>query len=157
MFAEYQALLTRRLKINGEYGRLFHPIRLPPQITGSYTRFLSCGRSISGEGTRSDHSPKGEGQAAPRASCRRIKAGNDNERSVKPQLKSNSQRTFCRLPRLVCSVEGTSIHCNGLVARRPTASERRNRQLQCRTQGRGWLCRRPRQQGRISPFYRRVA
>src|SRR6516165_4819239 len=50
-----------------------------------------------------------------RASCRRIKAGNDNERSVKPQLKSNSQRTFCRLPRLVCSVEGTSIHCNVTV------------------------------------------
>ena len=41
MFAEYPALLTRRLKINVEYERLFHPIRLPPQITGSYTKFLS--------------------------------------------------------------------------------------------------------------------
>jgi len=72
MFAEYPALLTRRLKINVEYERLFHPIRLPPQITGSYTRFLSCGRSISGEGTRY------------RAIARRAKAGPRYARIVPP-------------------------------------------------------------------------
>ena len=38
------ARLIRPLKINAEYERLFRPIQLRPQITGSYTRFLSCGR-----------------------------------------------------------------------------------------------------------------
>jgi len=38
------ARLIRPLKINVEYERLFRPIQLRPQITGSYTRFLSCGR-----------------------------------------------------------------------------------------------------------------
>jgi hypothetical protein len=32
------------LKINVEYERLSHPIQALPQITGSYTRFLRCGR-----------------------------------------------------------------------------------------------------------------
>ena len=44
MFAEYPAPLTRPLKINVEYERLSHPIQLQPQITGSYTGFLRCGR-----------------------------------------------------------------------------------------------------------------
>jgi len=44
MFAEYPAPLTRPLKINVEYERLSHPIQVPPQITGSYTEFLKCGR-----------------------------------------------------------------------------------------------------------------
>jgi hypothetical protein len=37
------APLTRSLKINVEYERLSHPIQALPQITGSYTGFLSCG------------------------------------------------------------------------------------------------------------------
>jgi len=47
VFAEYLAVLTRPLKTNVEYARLCHPIRLQPQITGSYTKLLSCGRSTS--------------------------------------------------------------------------------------------------------------
>jgi hypothetical protein len=44
MFAEYLELLIPPPKTYVEYGRLFHPIQVPPQITGSYTRFLRCGR-----------------------------------------------------------------------------------------------------------------
>jgi hypothetical protein len=44
MFAEYPAPLTRLLRINVEYERLSRPIPVLPQIAGSYTRFLSCGR-----------------------------------------------------------------------------------------------------------------
>src|SRR5262249_41503084 len=49
MSAEYRAPLTRPLKINVEYARSLHPIRLQRQITKSYTRLSSCGRSISGK------------------------------------------------------------------------------------------------------------
>ena len=44
MCADYPELLTHRLKINVEYERLSHPIQFLPPITGSYTRFLRCGR-----------------------------------------------------------------------------------------------------------------
>jgi len=44
MFAVYPAPLTRPLKINVEYERLSHPIQVQPQITGSYTGLLRCGR-----------------------------------------------------------------------------------------------------------------
>jgi hypothetical protein len=44
MFAEYPAPLTRPLKINVEYERLSHLMQVLPQITGSYTGSLSCGR-----------------------------------------------------------------------------------------------------------------
>jgi hypothetical protein len=51
MFPEYLALLTRPPKINVEYERLSHPIQFPPQITGTYTKCLKCGRQISGKTT----------------------------------------------------------------------------------------------------------
>ena len=51
MFAEYPELSILPLKINVEYERLSHPIQALPQITGSYTGFLSCGRLISGKAT----------------------------------------------------------------------------------------------------------
>src|SRR5215472_11388636 len=47
MSAEYRAPLTRPLKMNVEYARSLHPIRLQRQITRSYTGLSSCGRSIS--------------------------------------------------------------------------------------------------------------
>ena len=47
MFAEYPELSILQLKINVESEQLCHPILFPPQITGNYTKFLSCGRWIS--------------------------------------------------------------------------------------------------------------
>ena len=45
---EYPERLTPPLKINAEYERSSHPIQALPQITGSYSRCMRCGRWISG-------------------------------------------------------------------------------------------------------------
>jgi hypothetical protein len=44
MFAEYPELSILPLKTNVEYEQLSHLIQVLPQITGSYTGFLRCGR-----------------------------------------------------------------------------------------------------------------
>jgi hypothetical protein len=49
MLAEYLELLIPPLKTNVGYERLFLPIQLGPQITGTYTGFLKFGRSIGGK------------------------------------------------------------------------------------------------------------
>jgi hypothetical protein len=49
MLAEYPELLIRPLKPNAGYERLFRPIQLAPQITGTYIGFWKFGRSIGGD------------------------------------------------------------------------------------------------------------
>jgi len=49
MLAEYPELLIRPLKTNAGYERLFRPIQLGPQITGTYTGFLKFGWLIGGK------------------------------------------------------------------------------------------------------------
>jgi hypothetical protein len=49
MLAESPELLIRPLKTNVGYERLFRPIRLPPQTTGTYLGFSKFGRSIGGD------------------------------------------------------------------------------------------------------------
>jgi hypothetical protein len=49
MPAEYPELLIPPLKTNVGYERLFRPIQLAPQITGTYLGFSKFGRSIGGD------------------------------------------------------------------------------------------------------------